>query len=458
MSSFEYRLPDVGEGLDQAEIIEWKVEVGTSVVPDQVLAEVETDKSVVEVPCPVAGTITSLSGQPGDVIEVGAIFVEIALAGEAVEEAVADGSAPTPTTAEGVPPTAAGAETGVGAADPAVPKAAAFVSEDTQSSAADRAGTPVAADHGSAEEMAPKRVMASPATRKLALALGVDLQSVTGSGPAGRVTKDDVQLYAEGGDSQAPSTAASDQFEPTGRTAGETRDDEVVPLRSLRRQIAKNMTQSWQTVPHITDFREIDATALVASRTAVNDHLRAAGREEKITYLPFLVRAVAIALAQNPKFNASVDMEKEQITYFGERNIGLAVSTDDGLFVPVLKGVEALSLVGIARDSQILADRARARKLTGEDMARGTFTITNFGSYGGWLGTPIIRPPEAAIAGFGKIAEKVVPVDGAPAVRQVLPIAVSADHRVIDGADMGQFLGLLTSLLENPVRMMAEDF
>ncbi|GAA4282774.1 dihydrolipoamide acetyltransferase family protein [Brevibacterium daeguense] len=433
-STFAYRLPDVGEGLDEAEIISWKVEVGSPVVPDQVLAEVETDKSVVEVPSPVTGTITSLAGDPGDIIEVGATFVEIALT-------------------DGAPGARADSDHGGPAGGGAANAGPAGQGEKPEAEQA-----PAAAPASASGDDRPQRVLASPATRKLALELGVDLQTVPGSGPAGRVTKEDVESAARGETSTAESPAPAEPAPAAPRVAAASREDEVVPLRGLRRQIAKNMVESWQQVPHITDFREVDATKLVAARAAVNEHLQSTGRAEKITYLPFLVRAVSIALARCPKFNASLDMGNEQITYFGSRGIGLAVSTDAGLFVPVLKDSESMSLVQISRAAQELADKARERSITSQEMSGGTFTITNFGSYGGWLGTPIIRPPESAIAGFGRIADRVVPVDGVPAVRPILPLAVSADHRLIDGADMGQFLALLTTLLEDPVRMMAEEF
>lgn len=445
MSSFEYRLPDVGEGLDAAEIITWHVSVGDAVVPDQVLADVETDKSVVEVPSPVEGAIAELTGAPGDLIDVGAVFAIITVADDAAYES-APASPPPPD--EGDP-----------YATMAAPEAETTATS-SQDGGGDESSSAGAGDGGA--PVTPRRVLASPATRRLALGLGVDLASVRGSGPVGRVTKDDVQRHVDdAGSSYAGSEPAVDDdptSAATGPTPPESRETTVTPLRGLRRQIAKNMVASWTSVPHITDFREVDATALVAARRTVNAHLADSGRDEKITFLPFLVRAVSIALATSPKFNASLDMEGEEITYFGPRNIGLAVSTDAGLFVPVLKNSQATSLVGISQASEALADRARNRTITSEEMSDGTFTITNYGSYGGWLGTPIIRPPEAAIAGFGRIEDRVVAVDGAPAVKPILPLAVSADHRLIDGADMGVFLRTLTNLLEDPVRMMAEDF
>lgn len=460
MTDFVYRLPDVGEGLDQAEIMSWKVSVGDSVVPDQVLAEVETDKSMVEVPSPVAGVVTKLAGSPGDFIDVGASFVEIAL----------DDSADVPAGEDSTAP--------FGAEDSPAPIAA----PESGSSSDEGAGR---------ESRGARRVLASPATKRFAHDSGVDLKVVTGSGPAGRITKADVNEFLTGSSTSSHSPTSDSGSEgdrsgssaeagartgslasasvgagastAAGTSAGQKRTEpihanETVPFRGLRRTIAKNMVESWQTIPHITDFREIDATGLVEARATLNTQLQAIGRNEKVTFLPFLIRAVAIALRHRNEFNSTLDLENETITYLGQRNIGLAVSTPAGLFVPVIHDADSKMLLDLARESQELAQSARERTITSAQMSRGTFTITNFGSYGGWLGTPIIRPPEVAIAGFGKIVDKVVPVDGRPEVRKVLPIAVSADHRVIDGADMGAFLQLLTQLLENPTLLMAGDF
>lgn len=463
MTDFVYKLPDVGEGLDQAEIMSWKVSVGDAVVPDQVLAEVETDKSMVEVPSPVAGVVTKLAGSPGDFIEVGATFVEIAL----------DDGANVPAGEDSTTP--------FGAEDSPAPIAA------PRSGAAPESGT--SSDEGAGREpRGAHRILASPATRRFAHDSGVDLNDVAGSGPAGRITKTDVDKFLTGGKTSkqgqaaGPGTIAGESGSVTEASAGTGSSappagrsvaagplaepkrtepihaDKSVPFRGLRRTIAKNMVESWQTIPHITDFREIDATGLVEARATLNTQLQTIGRNEKVTFLPFLIRAVAIALRHRKEFNSTLDLENETITYLGQRNIGLAVSTPAGLFVPVIQDADSKMLLDLARESQELAQSARDRTITSAQMSRGTFTITNFGSYGGWLGTPIIRPPEVAIAGFGKIVDKVVAVDGRPEVRKVLPIAVSADHQVIDGADMGAFLQLLTQLLENPTLLMAGDF
>lgn len=427
MSQLEFRLPDVGEGLSEGEIVEWHVEPGSTVTRDQVLVDVETDKSIVELPSPVNGTVVRLGAAVGDVLEVGAVLVVL----ETEERSPASAHA-APEAPE---------------ADAPAPSSSPSSSPPTAESAADPpAGAPAS------------RVLASPATRKLALELGVDLAAVAGSGDGGRVTKDDVLAHT-----QAPSPPESTPAAPASpapaassgrpvRLAVPSLKDELVPLRGLRRQTAKSMTRSWTEVPHITEFREVDATALVAARALLRPRMERDG--VPFTYLPLLVKAVVATLREHPKFNASVDMAAETIQYHGRRNIGLATTTDAGLIVPVLKDADTRSLSETAREIEVLTNAARDRSVSTDQTSQGTFTITNFGTFGGWLATPIIRPPEAAIAGFGRIRDAVVAVDGKPVVRPTLPLSVSADHRLIDGNDMGGFLTMLIDYLTDPVLML----
>lgn len=441
MSELEFRLPDVGEGLSEGEIVEWHVEPGSTVTRDQVLVDVETDKSIVELPSPVNGTVVRLGAAVGDVLEVGAVLV------------VLETDERSPVSSRGAPPAPA-------APAPAAPAASAAA--DAPEPAARPAPAPTALpDPPSAVEEASgprRRVLASPATRKLALELGIDLSSVAGSGDGGRVTKDDVLAHSQApaAPAQGPAPTPVADSDGTGAAAPRTPApelvDEVVPLRGLRRQIAKSMTRSWTEVPHITEFREVDATGLVAARALLRPRMERDG--VPFTYLPLLVKAVVATLRHHPKFNASVDMTAETISYHGRRNIGLATTTDAGLIVPVLKDADTRSLSDIARQIQLLADAARDRTVTTDQTSQGTFTITNFGTFGGWIATPIIRPPEAAIAGFGRIRDAVVAVDGQPVVRPTLPLSVSADHRLIDGNDMGSFLTMLIDYLTDPVLLL----
>ena len=394
-SQVEFRLPDVGEGLGEGEILAWRVAPGDRIARDQIIVDVQTDKSVVELPAPVDGVIAELGGKVGDILPVGAILAVIAT-GEGGRGSTGEGG----RGSTGSPP-----------ADAAL--------------------------------AAPPRVLASPATRKLALELGIDLHAVAGSGPGGRVTREDVEQAAQ----RVPAAPAA--REPALLQG----DVEVVPLRGLRRRIAQTMTQAWREIPHITDFREVDATELVRARARLRGWLECEG--VRLTFLPLFVKAVVAALARHPALNASLDLAAGTITYHRRHHIGIATATEEGLIVPVLRDADRKSLAEIAREAATLAEAARARAVTPRQTAGGTFTITNPGSYGAGFGTLVIRPPEAAIAGFGRIHDAVVPVDGKPAVRPLLPLTVAADHRLIDGDALGGFTADLAELLSNPVLLLS---
>lgn len=404
MSTVEFIMPDIGEGLSEAEIVKWCIAEGDSVIRDQTVVEVETDKSIVGIPAPADAVIEKCLVPEGDMVQIGAALFRF------------------------VPK------------DTAAPKSVAAVAVSPQPPASIPAG---ASDVPAT--ITRVRVLASPATRKLALDRGIDLGDVVGSGPGGRVTKDDVLGHRTESGTERPAHVTPPQ--PTTTQPS----DRGVALRGLRRQIARTMTESWQTVPHITDFREVDATGLTQTRDALRRHLSG---DVKLTFLPILVKAVTVALRRNPVFNASVDMAAEEITYHGRINVGIATATPDGLIVPVLKDADTLPISEISRQIDWLSTRARERSSKPDELNDGTFTISNFGSFGGWLATPIIRPPEAAIAGFGRIREQVVAVDGQPVVRSILPVCVSADHRLIDGDAMGAFLSTLSELLTEPVLMI----
>jgi pyruvate dehydrogenase E2 component (dihydrolipoamide acetyltransferase) len=283
------------------------------------------------------------------------------------------------------------------------------------------------------------RPLASPSTRKLAASLGVDLDAIVGSGPNGRITSDDVTNAKSGANTAAPTHDNS----PTIAQAGIT----LIQLRGLRRQIATSMSEALR-IPHITEFKEIDATALMALRSELAPQFEKEGIKFSVT--PLLMRACVIALQNHPTFNARFDSEMGEIRQYDDINLGFATATDDGLIVPVMRKANDFTVAMLAKETEQLAELAKTRKATSDQLGGGTFTVTNFGSFGTWLGTPIIRPPEVAIAGFGRIAEKVIPVDGVPAVRMVLPIVVAADHRINDGAHLGAFVSDIAKLLLNP--------
>ncbi len=418
MTDFTFNLPDVGEGLSEGEIVHWHVAPGDAVKADQIMVDVQTDKAVVEIPAPVAGTIKSIGAKPGDILPIGQMLAVIET----------DGPAPS------LPSHGGHGDAAAKTAEPAPAPVAA----------------PIAPDK-------PKRVLASPATRKLAVELGVDLATVSGSGNRGQVTKEDVRRAAEGGGAPAVPAAAQTAAPtpmPTVTIARPADEDRVEPLRGLRRQIANTMAAAWREIPHILTAEDVDATNLVAARKALNEEFEAEG--VKLSYLPIVMKACVGALKRYPNFNASLDMERQEIIYRHRYNIGFATATPDGLIVPVIHDVDQKPLIDIAREIDALAAAARARKVAVENLSNGTFTISNYGSYGGSFGTPIIRPPEVAIAGIGAIKEQVVPVDSVPAIRPILPLVVSTDHRMNDGEHLGQFVSTIGGYLKDPVRLLSQ--
>jgi pyruvate/2-oxoglutarate dehydrogenase complex dihydrolipoamide acyltransferase (E2) component len=382
VSEIVFRLPDVGEGLAEAEVVEWLVDPGATVRADQPVVTVETAKAQVELPAPADGTIRQLARAVGDVVPVGEpLFV---------------------------------LETGAGA-------------------------SPAARN----------RVLAAPSTRRLAVEHGVELTTLTGSGPNGRIVPDDVMAAVA-----APPKPEPEPEPVLPQAPVDTADTEVRPLRGLRRQTAKAMTAAL-AVPHITEFREVDATELERAHALLRAD--AEERGERLTLLPLLVRVLVAALRRHPELNATFDPERGELTVHRRLHIGIATATPDGLVVPVLRDAGTRAVPGLAREIARLAQAARERTLTPRDTTGATFTVSNFGSYGTWLGTPLISPPQVAIAGFGRVRDAVVPVDGAPAVRRVLPLAVAADHRVLDGADLGAFVATLERLVRTPLLLLGED-
>lgn len=442
MSQYEFKLPDVGEGLSEGEIVKWHVAPGDSVKVDQIIVDVQTDKAIVEIPAPVTGTITRLGGAPNDVLPIGAVL--------AVFETSGDAQAAAPASARHTPPTAI---------TQAVAGAAAGSETATESGSGDVGG---AARSG--------RALASPATRKLARELGVDLSVLRGSGSRGQVTRDDVQRAAVGGttdsESGAPDTSSTSSSSkrsapavaqmPAASTVNiaPVGEDVIEPLRGLRRQVAQSMEQAWRTVPHIFTMDDLDATELMRARASLNDEL--AGSGVRLSYMPFFIKACVAALKAHPRFNASLDMDGQRIIYRHRFNIGMATATPEGLIVTVVHDADRKSLAELAEEITSLASLARERRVTLEQLSQGTFTISNYGSYGGLMGTPIIRPPEVAIAGFGRLHEAVVPVNGEPAVRTRLPFCISTDHRMNDGEHLGAFVDVMSRYLSDPVRMLGQ--
>ncbi len=413
---YEFKLPDVGEGIHEAEILRWLVKVGEKVAQDQPMLEIQTDKAVVEIPAPVAGVIAEIWAEVGAMAQVGQGLV-------AIEPAAAP-AVRLPQAGQMSPPAEAKP---LGIAGPG------------------------------------RRVLAAPAVRKLALELGVDLSQVSGSGPAGRVLPSDVRLFVE---QQAPARPARSM---AAQTAAEIPADttqfrqtdvsplqesiQEEPLQGLRRRIAQRMEQAWR-IPHVTSFDEVEISRLATLR----QHLQpeAERRGTRLTYLPFIIKATVQALKEFPYFNASLDMEQHKILLRRYYHLGIAMAIPEGLLAPVIRHADRLTLLQIAAELKRLADLARQRKLSPTELSGSTFTITNFGSFGIQQGTPIINPPEAAILGCGRIQEKPLVVQGQIEARPVLPLALSYDHRLIDGAAAGAFLGRVKALLNDPNLLFLE--
>lgn len=411
MSTVEFLVPDLGEGLAEVEVVRWLVPVNGPVVADQPMVVVQTDKADVDVPAPTSGTLVAVGGQEGDLLRVGTVLARIETSGAA-------------------PATGAGP-----AVEPAAPVAAS-------------APVPAAAPAPVAPQpRATARPLASPATRRRAVEAGIDLATVTATGPNGRITNDDLERHRAMGSSASPSSAPS----PMRLRSDE---DVVIPLRGVRRRTAEAMAEAWQRIPHIVEFRTVEVGELLRARAVLQARVEPTGR--RVSLFALLVRAVAVTLRQHPNLNATFDHDGAVITQHGARNIGIAAATDDGLLVPVVKHADRLALLDLGDEIRRLATGARAGTLERVEMQSGTFTISNYGSNGTMSGVPIIRPPEVAILGVGQVADTVVAVDGRPEVRPTLTLTLSLDHRVNDGAHGAAFLDDLAALLSDPVLLVLE--
>src|SRR5579875_2433139 len=413
--SYEFKLPDIGEGISEGEIVKWHVKEGDLVKEEQPLIEVMTDKVTVTIPSPVSGRVSEILAREGEKVRVGQVLLRLAT----------DGGQPatvTPHAAEATPQ-------------------------------AQPSQVQVEAQRSQAEGET-KRVLAPPAVRKLARDLGVDISRVVGTGPGGRVTELDVRNYAEQLRKQvAPQGAAvlveSTQPKPRAGTL-----EERVPLRGLRRTIAERMVKSMYTIPHVTHFDEVDATTLTKLRETLKP--AADKRGIKLTYLPFIVKALCVALKEFPYLNASLDDERHEIVLKKYYNIGIATAVPEGLVVPVIRDADKKSLFEVAEEIVRLSEAARQNKLTIEDVRGGTFSVTNIGSIGGISATPIINHPEVGILGVYRITKKPVVVgDESIVVRDILPITLTFDHRVIDGAVAASFVNRLKQILENMDELVA---
>ncbi len=459
MSRFEFKLPDIGEGIHEGEIVKWHVKPGDAIEEDQVIVEVQNDKAVVEIPSPVKGKVLELKVNEGVVAVVGDTLVVFEVEGE-VPNLPAHGHAEA--AAEGIEPGCdIGAQISSNANQPLDTPAAASPAQAAPAVAA----APIERAH----------VLATPSVRKYARTQGVDLTVVPGTGKLGRITREDVDRFLSGGVQAAvPAAVPAASAEAAGAPAAEQAAaqpaaaqapavhyvtqggdvEERVPLKGIRKSISKAMVKSAFTVPHVTIFDEVDVTGLVALRK--EGKVLAEEKGIKLTYLPFIVKAVVAALKKFPELNASIDDEKQEIVYKKYYNIGIATSTDDGLLVPVVKAADRKSMFEVAAEIGELAAKARDRKASSDELKGSTFSITNIGSAGGMFFTPIINYPEVAILGVGRVSEKPVVKNGEVVAAPVLALSLSFDHRLIDGDPAQRFVNYVKQLLENPTLLIME--
>ncbi|MDQ0217248.1 2-oxo acid dehydrogenase subunit E2 [Peribacillus cavernae] len=446
--AFQFRLPDIGEGIHEGEIVKWFIKPGDKVQEDDVLCEVQNDKAVVEIPSPVEGTVEEILVEEGTVATVGDVLVTFDAPGyenlqfkgdheeEAKDESKTEGQVQSTAEAgqdvkkEEAPEQEADGETGAGA-------------------------------QPQAEVDPNRRIIAMPSVRKYAREKGVEISQVSGSGDNGRIMKDDIDAFQNGGAKGAkPEEAQTSQAEEKAaeKTAAVVPEGQYPETREkmsgIRKAIAKAMVNSKHTAPHVTLMDEIDVTKLVAHRKKFKEI--AAQKEIKLTFLPYVVKALTSALREFPALNTSVDDEAGEIIHKHYYNIGIAADTDRGLLVPVVKDADRKSTFAISNEINELAGKARDGKLAPDEMKGASCTITNIGSAGGQWFTPVINHPEVAILGIGRIAEKPIVRDGEIVAAQVLALSLSFDHRIIDGATAQNALNHIKRLLNDPELLLME--
>ncbi|MBB6218937.1 pyruvate dehydrogenase E2 component (dihydrolipoamide acetyltransferase) [Anaerosolibacter carboniphilus] len=423
----EFKFPDIGEGIHEGKLLKWHMKVGDMIQAGDTIAEVETDKVNAELPSPYTGKVTALLAEEGGEIYVGQVLIKV--------DTGADEESQNQKV-ERVAEENAGVVGALEASSEVIPASSEGRKQET-----------VVTEK--------RKVLATPVARKMAHDLGVDLTTIRGTGPGGRVMKADIRAAAE-----RPQTITTVDSQPEKKVdlkmvTGSNHGDliERVPLTMLRKTIAKKMVQSKYTAPHATAMDEIDVTELVKFRENAKDHF---GPEENIhlTFMPFIMKAIVLALKKNPKINSSLDEEAEEIVLKKYYHLGIAVDTEEGLMVPVIRNVDQKSIVALAQDLEDLSQRARARKLIIDELKDSTFSITNYGAVGSIFGVPVINYPEVAIMGIGKISKKPVVLEDKLVLRHMLPVSMSFDHRVVDGGDAGRFMNDVKKYLSDPYRLL----
>lgn len=457
--AYEFRFPDVGEGITEGEILAWKVKQGDSVAEDETLVEVETDKAVVELPSPKSGRIEGIFAAEGDVVQVGAVLVSIQETDAAVTR---EEVSPVP---EAAPPQSAPEP----AAEPEdeAPYTGSVVGVLEEAPDEEPAPAPAAVSRGGTKT-AEADILALPSVRSLAKDLGVDLSTIRGTGTGGRILKQDVEDVAQAAaygvapiatSVELPTSAVSEEGVGIAIHGGVLEQDpfgrvERVPFRGVRRTMAKRMTEASSKQAQVTTMDEADVT--VIRRIREKEKQVAADRGVHLTYLAFVIKSCTAALVRFPRLNAVLEESGEEYVLKHYYNIGIAIDTKNGLVVPNIKDASTKSIFTIAEEIIALVGKAEGRSLDLSDLHGGTFTITNYGAIGGTHATPIPNYPEAAILGMGRIGEAAVVRDGAVVPRLILPLALTFDHRLIDGAEAARFLNTVVGYLEDPDLLLLE--
>jgi pyruvate dehydrogenase E2 component (dihydrolipoamide acetyltransferase) len=398
---YEFKLPDIGEGLHEAEIIRWLIQEGDEVAADQPIAEIQTDKAMVEITTPVAGKVVTLAGPEGATVKVGEALIVVEQETGSAGQQEADSVEPAPLQRK-------------------------------------------------------KRVIAAPSVRKRAREMGVPIEEVEGSGEGGRVTLADLERYVKERESAAAAAApALEAAKPpsAGRNDGAVKEERL-PIRGLRKKIAEKMVKSAYTAPHVTGMDEVDVTKLVEIRTVLAKQLES--ESIKLTYLPFVIKAVTRALQEHPIFNAMVDEETNEIVLKKEYHIGIATATKEGLVVPVIKHADQKSIRELAMEIADLSEKAHRHTLRIDELQGSTFTITSTGAGGGWFATPIINYPEVAILGVHAIKRRPAVVGDEIVIRDMMGLSLTFDHRVIDGEPAGRFMRTVARILEHPEQLLLD--
>jgi 2-oxoisovalerate dehydrogenase E2 component (dihydrolipoyl transacylase) len=433
------KMPDIGEGIAEVELVMWHVQVGDTVVEDQVLADIMTDKATIEIPSPVAGKVLTLGGGVGQVMAVGSDLINIEVEGHG-------NAGPGPAAVAPAAPAA------VAPAAPAQPAPAAPAAVAPAAVSMPASGARAGMMHGAARPNGDKP-LASPALRRRAWDLGIELQYVPGSGSAGRITQDDLDAYLQRGQQAAEELANASAGKDDGRYH-ERHAEQALPLTGLRRKIAQKMQEAKRRIPHFSYVEEVDVTELETLRASLNQ--RHGSTRERLTLLPLLMRAIVLAVREFPQINARFDDDADIVTRYQAVHIGIAMHTDAGLMVSVVRHAEARDLWASASEMTRLAEAARSGTATRGELSGSTITISSLGALGGIVSTPVINHPEVAIVGVNKIVERPMLRGGLVVARKMMNLSSSFDHRVVDGMHAAQFIQAVRGYLECPALLFVE--